>query len=68
MSVAAPYITPPLLQLALIAMKDKALDPSNVELRGDFTRRLLWTLNRFTIRGAVQKDGWGTATRWRATN
>jgi hypothetical protein len=54
--------------IALIAMKDKALDPSNVELRGDFTRRLLWTLNRFTIRGAVQKDGWGTAARWRATN
>ena len=53
--------------IALTAMRDKALDPADAELRGDFTRRLLWTLNRFVIRGAVTKDGWGTAARWRAT-
>ena len=53
--------------IALTAMRDKALDPADAELRGDFTRRLLWTLNRFVIRGAVVKEGWGTAARWRVT-
>ncbi len=46
-------------------MRDKGLDPADSEIRGDFTRRLLWTLNRFIRRDAVVKDGWGTAAWWR---
>ncbi len=52
--------------IAVQAMREKALDPADGELRKDFTRRLLWTLNRFVVRGAVAKEGWGTAARWRA--
>ena len=52
--------------IAASAMRDKGLDPADGEIRGDFTRRLLWTLNRFFVRKAVVKQGWGTAARWRA--
>lgn len=50
--------------IARRAMQDKGFDPAD-EIRDDFTRRLLWTLNRLLLRGAVQKDGWGTAARWK---
>ena len=51
--------------IARKAMTDKGLDPVDDEILDDFTRRLLWTLNRFFLRQAVIKDGWGTAARWR---
>lgn len=50
--------------IAIAAMRDKLLDPADAEIRGDFTRRLLWTLNRLVVRGVVVKEGWGTAARW----
>jgi hypothetical protein len=53
--------------IAIAAMGDKLLDPSDTIVREDFTRRLLWTLNRLVLRGAVKKEGWGTAARWSAT-
>lgn len=51
--------------IAIAAMRDKGLNVADSEIRGDFTRRLLWTLNRFFLRGAAEKEGWGTAARWR---
>lgn len=51
--------------IALQAMRDKGIPESNTELREDFTKRLLWTLNRFMLKGDVLKEGWGTAARWK---
>ncbi|MHB1304137.1 MAG: hypothetical protein ACYCZB_11795 [Acidiphilium sp.] len=51
--------------IARKAMQDKGLRIDDDELRGDFTKRLLWTLNRFVLKQNVEKDGWGTAARWR---
>lgn len=50
--------------IALTAMRDKLLDSSDTVINEDFTKRLLWTLNRLLLRGAVVKEGWGTATKW----
>ncbi|OYW02185.1 MAG: hypothetical protein B7Z58_08770 [Acidiphilium sp. 37-64-53] len=53
-------------EIARIPMRAEGLSPDDTEMRRDFTRRPLWTLNRFVGRDAVEKEGWGTAARWRA--
>ncbi|MEE3500474.1 hypothetical protein [Acidiphilium acidophilum] len=54
--------------IARIAIREKGLSPDDAAIRGDFTRRLLWTLNRFVKRETVEKEGWGTAARWRVVS
>jgi hypothetical protein len=50
--------------IALQAMREKALDLGDGELRQDMARRILWTLNRMLSRGAVAKRGNGAGAEW----
>lgn len=50
--------------IAVQAIRDKQLDEGDGELRADFARRILWTLNRMIPRGMVRKSGNGSGATW----
>ncbi|HTT83380.1 MAG TPA: hypothetical protein VMF67_07855 [Rhizomicrobium sp.] len=51
-------------EVAMIAMRDKGLDPENRKLRADFTRRILVSLHDLAKGGHAQKTGHGRGIRW----
>jgi hypothetical protein len=53
-------------QIAVKALRDKALDPDNARLRSEFIRRVLWSLSRMEKVGKVQRIGKGVRCRWTA--
>jgi hypothetical protein len=50
--------------LALVAMRDKGVDPDDTAIRSDFARRLYWTFIRLAQKGEVAKTGQGMASTW----
>jgi L-aminopeptidase/D-esterase-like protein len=50
--------------LALRAMRDKGLDPTDTATLADFCQRFIWTLNRMLAHGKVEKIGRGPDARW----
>ena len=55
-------------ELAAKTLEDKGLDPNDVRLREDFTRRFHWTLGRLQRDGRVDKLGHGKGVRWKIRN
>jgi hypothetical protein len=51
-------------ELAVKALLDKGMDPSDMATRADFVQRFVWTLNRMLARGKVEKVGRGPDARW----
>jgi hypothetical protein len=50
--------------VAVQAMKEKGLDPTDRKLRSDFVRRILWALQRMNQRGTLDKVGERAGVRW----
>jgi hypothetical protein len=51
-------------EVALAAMRDKGIEPTDAKLLEDFTRRMSWTLLRFGQEGLTRKSGAGITARW----
>jgi hypothetical protein len=50
--------------LALRAMQDKGMDPTDTATLADFCQRFIWTLNRMLAHGKAEKIGRGPDSRW----
>ena len=51
-------------EIAITAMRDKGLDPSDVKVRSEFNTRFLWSLGRLTRAGKIRRIGKDFGCLW----
>ena len=51
-------------EIAIRAMQDKGLDPTDGKIRSDMIGRLIWALHRLAKAGQAERIGHGLGARW----